>query len=144
MAHEKLFHVGVKGLITNAEGKILVLNVNTARFRDKTDEGHWDIPGGRIQVGSDVKETLTREITEETGVSAISDIGFFTAVISNLQIPISETERVGLVLMIYKVTIPEDSQIVLNEENTEYEWVTPAEAALRLAVKYPAEFTSLL
>jgi hypothetical protein len=44
MASEKLFHVGVKALIVNSEGKILVMK--TVAWYGAI--AHWDIPGGRI------------------------------------------------------------------------------------------------
>ena len=143
MAHEKLFHVGVKGLMTNTQGEILLLEVNTARFK-KAAAPHWDIPGGRIQVGQSARDALAREIEEEIGVTDIGEPEFFTAVISNMEIPLSDTETAGLVLMVYKVEIPGDSAIKLSEEHLSYEWVSAQTAAERLAFKYPAEFTDKL
>ncbi|HEX8227285.1 MAG TPA: NUDIX domain-containing protein [Candidatus Saccharimonadales bacterium] len=144
MANEKLFHVGAKALITNDRGEVLVLKADPSRFLRKTDEAHWDIPGGRVQQGGDIKQTLAREIAEETGVTDISDVTFLSAVVSNIEIPISDTQQVGLILMIYSVSIPAGSRIVLSEENTEYAWVSKPEAAVRLAFKYPPEFIDIL
>jgi cell division protein FtsX len=67
-----------------------------------------------------------------------------TQVKSNFDIPLSDTERVGLVLMVYTMTLPADSTIKISEEHTEYVWVPKQEAARRLGHKYPAEFTELL
>lgn len=139
---EKLFHVGVKGLISNAAGKILLLEVDTSTFKNRTP--HWDIPGGRIQVGQGVQEALAREVEEELGVTEIGTPEFFTAVISNIEIPVSDTEKVGLVLMVYKVKIPADAEITLSAEHTGFEWVSPDVAAERLAHKYPKDFTNKL
>ncbi len=141
MSEEKLFQVGVKALITNKEGKILVLD--SGGWHLKHHKRHWDIPGGRIKEGHSVLDTLQREIEEETGITQIKDPEFFTAVISNLS-SLHENQAVGLVLMIYKIKIPENSKIVLSEEHTAYEWVDRKEAAKRLAYKYPPEFTGLL
>ena len=46
--------------------------------------------------------------------------------------------------MIYRVTIDPASKITISDEHLAYEWVTPTEAAQRLANKYPMEFTDLL
>src|ERR1700744_177543 len=96
---EKLFHVGVKALIISEEGKVLLLNVNTAHFRDDKTP-HWDIPGGRVQEGQSALETLKREVVEETGIEQIEKAEYLTGVISNIEIPISDTEKVGLVLVV--------------------------------------------
>lgn len=140
---EKLFHVGVKALIFNREGKALLFEVNTSKFKgDKI--AHWDIPGGRIQEGQTASEALAREIEEEAGITESSEPEFYTSVISNIEIPISDTERVGLVLMVYKVQIADSIEIRLSDEHLKYEWVDLSEAAVRLGYKYPLEFTNLL
>ncbi len=142
MTNEKLFQVGIKALITNGEGKILVLDSGEWHLKHQTR--HWDIPGGRIQEGHSVLETLQREVEEETGIKKISNPEFFTAVVSNFKdVPI-DGHMVGLLLMVYKVIIPENSKIVLSNEHSGYEWVDKKEAAKRLAYKYPLEFTTLL
>ncbi len=141
MATEKLFQVGVKALITNSDAKILVLD--SGDWHLKHQKRHWDIPGGRVQEGHSVQETLQREIGEETGIKKIESSDFFTAVVSNHQIPF-EDKMLGLVLMVYKVKIPAKSQIKLSDEHTDYEWVSKKEASKRLAQKYPPQFTKLL
>ena len=140
MAKEKLFHIGVKALITNGHDKILVLR--TIPFQNAAV--HWDIPGGRIKEGDTVDETLRREVMEETGVLHITQIEFVTAVVSNIAIPVPGLGNVGLLLMIYTAHIPGDAAITLSEEHTTYEWVDHAEAAERLRYKYPDTFTALL
>lgn len=142
MAQEKLFYVGVKGLIENQEGKILLLLADVTKHRNNT-EPYWDIPGGRIKEGDSVLETLQREIDEETGMKA-GNPEFMTAVVSNHQIPIEGDKWAGLVLIIYKVTISGSDKVTISEEHSDYEWVTKAEAKQRLQHKYPKEFIDLL
>jgi 8-oxo-dGTP pyrophosphatase MutT (NUDIX family) len=139
---EKLFQVGVKALITNDKDEILVLDSGEWHLKNQTQ--HWDVPGGRIQEGHTALETLRREVEEETGIKEVIDPQFFTAAVSNFKdIPVGE-HKVGLLLMIYKVKIPKNSQIKLSHEHSGYEWVSRKEAAKRLAYKYPPEFTDLL
>jgi 8-oxo-dGTP diphosphatase len=138
----KLFNVGIKGLVENAEGKILVLKSSLKGHRLPT-KVYWDIPGGRIEEGEQILEVLKREIEEETGITKIHGPELFTVVISNHEIPF-EDKILGLVLIVYKVNIPKNSKIKLSDEHTAYEWVDKAEAAKRLGHKYPAEFTQLL
>lgn len=141
MSKEKLFHVGVKALIQNVEGRILLLH--SPGWAKNNTPPHWDIPGGRVQERQNILSALKREIQEETNITDISDPAFLTAVIANHEIP-HEGRMLGLVLMIYKVTVPPGSRIILSSEHTDYEWVDKQEAAKRLSNKYPTEFTSLL
>lgn len=141
MSKEKLFQVGVKALIENESGKILLLD--SGDWHLKHQERHWDIPGGRIKEGHSALDTLKREVEEETGFTQVLDPSFFTAVISNFEFK-AEGHNVGLLLMIYRVGVPPNINVVLSEEHSGYEWVDRKEAAKRLAYKYPSEFTNLL
>lgn len=141
MSNEKKFWVGIKALIEDEQGRILLMYA--PGWPQKKIEPHWDIPGGRIEQGMSVEATLMREIGEETGITKIESSEFFSGVISNHNIDFGH-EIIGLVLMIYKVKIPANSRIKLSDEHTKYEWTEPKDAAKRLAHKYPPEFTSLL
>ncbi|MBI4034435.1 NUDIX hydrolase [Candidatus Saccharibacteria bacterium] len=142
MTREKLFQVGVKALITNARGQILLLDSGDWHLNHQ--KRHWDIPGGRIKEGHDALDTLRREVEEEIGIKKFGRPEFFTATISNFQdIPVNG-RKVGLLLMVYKVRIPAGSIIKLSEEHTGYKWVSRKEAAKMLVYKYPDEFTRLL
>lgn len=142
MAREQLFFVGVKGLIQDVQGRFLLLLADVSTHRKNT-EAYWDIPGGRIKEGQSMLETLEREILEETGIRAAAP-QFLTAVVSNHEIPLESGGNAGLVLMVYRVTIPEGSKVELSEEHTDYEWVKASEAKRRLAHKYPTEFIDRL
>ena len=143
MSKEKLFYVGVKALVQNDQGEILVLK-SSLRNHSAGVVIYWDIPGGRIEEGGNALDTLKREMEEETGIKEISEVKFKTVVISHHEIPIDESRNAGLVLMLYTVKISPDAEIILSDEHTEYGWVEPGVAAERLANKYPAEFTSTL
>jgi 8-oxo-dGTP pyrophosphatase MutT (NUDIX family) len=145
MANAKLFFVGIKGFIEDSAGKILLLKADVTKYRGNV-EPYWDIPGGRIDEdeADDVLGTLKREIREETGVAKIVEYEFLTAVISNHEIPLEGEKKAGLVLMVYKVKIPDNSKVVLSKEHVAYEWVSRAEAKKRLAHKYPQEFIDQL
>lgn len=55
----KEFGVSVKAVVINNEGKILIC---------KSERGIWDLPGGRMNEGETIAETLSREVKEELGV----------------------------------------------------------------------------
>ena len=64
---EKKQKMVVLGIIENCENNILV----SQRFDPKIKEAHlkWDVPGGTNEFGESLKETLIREIQEETGLN---------------------------------------------------------------------------
>ena len=142
MAKDKFFLVGVKALIENADSEVLLLRAGPNR-NPLVKDSFWDIPGGRIKEGQDAIRALMQEIKEETSINKIENISFYASVISNHEL-LYEDKKVGLVLMIYKVEIRQNSKIKLSDEHVEYEWVNKTEAAKRLSHKYPAEFAQLL
>lgn len=52
------FYVSMKGVIIN-DDKVLLL---------RKPRGAWDLPGGRLGIGENPKQCLTREVREETGL----------------------------------------------------------------------------
>ncbi len=143
MAKEKLFFIGVKALIEDSQEEILLFN--SPGWAQQKVSPHWDMPGGRINIGEDLLTALRREIFEETGIKKYSSPVFFTATISNHITDHKEHNfKVGLAIFVYKLRIPELKQLKISDEHTEFEWVEKKEAAKRLANKYPPEFTNLL
>lgn len=139
-----MFQVGVKALIEDEPGKILIFRADTTYDHPEGVEPYWDIAGGRIKEGQNVEQALSREIEEETGITKIESFEFFTAVISNHEIRLDDGTKTGLVLMVYKVRIPKDAKIKLSPEHDKYEWADKKVAAKRLENKYPPEFTNLI
>lgn len=82
---EDKFHLGIKALIRNSSGRILLLKVNKEKLKGFQGEPYWDIPGGRIQKGSTVDETLIREVEEEIGAKEIKNIKPFSMVLSKIR-----------------------------------------------------------
>ena len=71
MSKEKLFQVGVKALIEDESGKVLVFRADTTYEHPEGVEAYWDIAGGRIKEGQNVEQALKREVEEETGIKKI-------------------------------------------------------------------------
>lgn len=137
--NEDLFHLGIKALIMNNIGQVLLLKVNPENLKGYTGEPYWDIPGGRIQFGSNVEDTLKREVEEETGITDLKIIKPFSMILSNIRIPQGK-KTVGLILFSYLCESNQLANIKLSKEHIEYKWFYTTEASVLLKVKYTAEF----
>lgn len=140
---EMMFYIGVKALIEDKKGRILLFH--SPGWSQQNIQPHWDLPGGRIDVGENLLTALKREIYEETGIKKYSKPQFFYATISHhLTTHKIYDFKVGLAILVYKIKIPGSSEFKISDEHTKYEWVTPKEAGKRLSEKYPNDFTQLL
>lgn len=137
---EDLFHLGVKAIIRNEEGKILLLKVNPKELRGNQFGVYWDIPGGRIHKGESPEETLKRELKEETGIDSITSFAPFLMVLSSMRVPVGDA-TVGLILAVYLCEIGKEIKVILSHEHTEANWFSTKEASEFLKVKYPKELT---
>jgi 8-oxo-dGTP diphosphatase len=68
---DPLHSVAVSGLVTEAAGRVLLVNVV---------ERDWELPGGRVEQGEDLLSALHREILEEAGcgVEIGAPVGLYT------------------------------------------------------------------
>ena len=64
------FTIGVFGLITNDEGKVLLCH--------RTDMDLWNLPGGALEFGEAPWEGVIREVREETGLDV--EVESFTGI----------------------------------------------------------------
>lgn len=137
---EDLFHVGIKALIRNEEGKILLFETN---IKGSVLQPHWDFPGGRIHQNERISETLKREIEEETGLKDFSIGDLLYSGISNFRIPYDQRD-IGLVLFVYDCKINDKDKITLSNEHFSFDWFAPKEAAELLKIKYSFELTQII
>lgn len=154
MAGEIKFHLGIKAIIRNAEGRLLLLKSRRERAPGPAGPACWDFPGGRVEWGSAVRDaatgkilweeterrTLEREVEEETGLTGRAEITPFSFVFSNLTYPAETGETVALLLRAYLCSIADLGTITLSDEHAGYGWFPPQEAAALLSVKYPGDF----
>ncbi len=62
---ELVFGLAVRALITDEDGKILIIKRSTS---SKTNPGKWELPGGKVDQGEPFDQALIREVFEETNL----------------------------------------------------------------------------
>ena len=100
--------VSCAGLVTNDEGKILLVN---SPWRG------WEYPGGLIEPGETFQQALKREIREEAGVEV--EILSFIGICKNLEKNIINIDFSCRYI---------GGNLTTSEESTEVIWATPEEA----------------
>ena len=100
--------VSCAGLVTNAEGKILLV---------KSPMRGWEYPGGLIEPGETFQQALRREIREESGVEV--EITGFVGICKNVEKDIVNID------FTCRYT---GGDLTTSDESTEVIWATPEEA----------------
>ena len=137
MRQEKLFYLGVKALIRNPSGSVLLLS-----SKRSNGEEFFDLPGGRINRGETPLEALTREIQEETGISDVEIGRHLGMAQTEVAIPITSTETGGLVLSVYACLVP-DITTLIPEEGVTLDWYQPGAVTKKLS-NYPIVLRSAI
>lgn len=94
----------------------------TRRAPNDSFGGMWDFPGGRMNIGEQPYETAVREIAEEVGLNLQS---------GRLRTAVSERGLHGewVTFLVYGFSYSGDpSAIRLDEDHTEYRWLSFDEA----------------
>jgi 8-oxo-dGTP diphosphatase len=105
--------VGVKVLLKNREGKYLLMR----RSPQSAAPGKWDMPGGRINVGSTLMENLAREVREETGL----ELRGIPQLIAAQDLMPKPNIDIHCIRLTYICDAPEGEPHV-SEEHTEHRW----------------------
>ena len=146
--NEDCFHLGIKAIIRNGQGKVLLLEVNPASLKNHTGPTYWDLPGGRMNRNETVEETLRREISQETNIPHVRIVAPLTMILSKIRIPLVDIrlplKDVGLILWLYLCEAQTVKEVEISDEHLRAQWFTPAEAATLLCVKYPEQATDAI
>ncbi len=94
--------------------------------------GHWDFVKGNIEKGETFKQTVLREIREETGILDITFVDGFEDKIEY------HYQRDGQVIhkeVVFFVSNTKTDQIVLSHEHLDYTWLNYNDALGKLTYK---------
>lgn len=100
--------VSVAGIVVNDEGKVLVIR--------RRDNGHWEPPGGVLEMSETFEEGARREILEETGIAV--RVERLTGVYKNM--------KRGIVALVFRC-VPLDEPSRATDEASEVRWMTLGE-----------------
>ncbi|MEI7673666.1 MAG: NUDIX hydrolase, partial [Deltaproteobacteria bacterium] len=106
--------VAVRIIVMDRNGCILLLK----RANSKYGEGQWCLPGGKLDYGDTPECTVEKELSEET--SLVSNNIEFLFYQNSLPI---QPGKMHCVNLYFRCTATGD--VRLNEENSEFVWVTP-------------------
>ena len=137
---EAKFFIGIKAL-TNKKNKILVLKAGPLETK-YTKKNFWDLPGGRIKIGHNVRDTIRREVREELGISSrnLKIMDVFDASVSKFKVG-----KFFLMLITYRCKLLNDRiKFKLSQEHSDYKWVDASEAKKLLSTKFANSFIGRL
>lgn len=110
-------------VVRNDDGAVLIcrMPLNRGVF-----PGQWALPGGGVEPGETIDEALSREVREELGVEVTSSRPlFFKDLLHEKTFPSGERRLVYMVFLLFECRVS-SSALTLNDEFSEYAWVSPA------------------
>jgi len=108
MAATPKHSVSVAGIVVRDDGRVLVIK--------RDDNGHWEAPGGVLELDESFEAGVRREVLEETGLEVT--VERLTGVYKNL--------THGIVALVYRCR-PVDGEPHATEEASEIHWMTKEE-----------------
>ncbi len=109
------YWVGAKAFVYN---KKLKKFLTIKRSYGDTSAGMWENPGGKKEINEDIRDTLKRELLEETGI-VVEDYRMLYASSIN--------EERNPFMIIGFLVVTEQEKIELSYEHIEYRWVDKEE-----------------
>ncbi|MDB5260457.1 MAG: 7,8-dihydro-8-oxoguanine triphosphatase [Candidatus Nomurabacteria bacterium] len=116
MNETKLF-VAMKACIINEKNQILIVRESDS-YKDGSQVGKWDVPGGRINPDETLEEALRREVKEETNLILKS----YTLLDVHDTFANKHNEKWHIVRLFY-ITKCEEGIINLSKDHDAYDWV---------------------
>lgn len=101
--------VSVAGVVVDGAGRALLVR--------RRDNGHWEPPGGVLELAESIPEGLRREVREETGLEVEPER--LTGVYKHM--------TRGIVAMVFRCRVTA-GHLAVGPESAAFRWVEPAEA----------------
>jgi 8-oxo-dGTP diphosphatase len=117
--------VSVAGAVVDRQGRMLAIR--------RRDNGHWEPPGGVLELHETIEDGLIREVQEETGLIVAPEQ--LTGVYKNM-------ER-GIVALVFRCTIA-GGELCHTDETREIAWLTADEIKNRMDEAYAVRLLDAL
>lgn len=108
--------------------------------------GHWEFSKGHIEEGESNKETVKREIEEETGIKEIKIISGFEEYIkyffrSSYGLKDEEKKKASWIfkLVVFYLAQTKEIEVKISEEHKDFIWLPFEDALLKLTYKNAKE-----
>ncbi|GGP03303.1 NUDIX domain-containing protein [Nonomuraea glycinis] len=108
MDHPARHSVSVAGVIIDDQGRALLTQ--------RRDNGHWEAPGGILELDEDITTGLLREVREEAGLEV--EPMALTGVYKNMQR--------GIVALVFRCRMT-GGELIETDETRAFRWVTADE-----------------
>jgi 8-oxo-dGTP diphosphatase len=109
--------VSVAAVITDDHDRALLIQ--------RADNGHWEPPGGVLELGETIEDGLRREVREETGLDIEPEQ--LTGVYKNM--------TRGIIALVFRAKIT-GGQLARTDESVGFRWVAAAEVSELAAEAY--------
>lgn len=130
MKTEQIYHLGVKAIIQNTNGEVLIL-----KRKGKGADG-WDLPGGRVQQDENIRDTLIREVKEETGLVYLDNICPYGIFLTPIRIELGESQFARLLLYCHTCSIMDGQSVKLSSEHDSFLWTSWEKAKTLLSLDF--------
>lgn len=126
---------GIAVIIKNKDGEVLLMQRG---FAARSEHGHWENPGGEIEVDENSKEAAVREIKEELGVDVE-----ITKLLYSDEFPLSSEETIWTI-DVFEGIIYAEPRIQEPDKCSDIKWFSLDKlASLPLASYTRADFKKL-
>ncbi|MFZ3497401.1 NUDIX hydrolase [Streptomyces sp. 5.8] len=120
-----LHSVSVAGAVVRDDGRLLAIR--------RADNGHWELPGGVLELIEAPEDGVRREVLEETGIQV--EVDRLTGVYKNM--------TRGIVALVFRCK-PSGGTERTSEESTSVAWLSPEEITARMSEVYAVRLLDAL
>jgi 8-oxo-dGTP diphosphatase len=106
----------VRIIVPDSSGRVLILR----RRNTSSGPGSWCLPGGKVDYGSTIEETIAKELQEETALDCTEWRFLFWQ--DSLPAPEAPMHCINLY---FECTV--SGTVTVNEESSEYAWIGSSE-----------------
>mgnify|MGYP005757745545 CR=1 FL=1 len=115
---EEKFGIAIKCLLKNEYNKYLILKKTQEEAKNDASENLYDIPGGRMEYGEDIIDTLVREVFEETGIKL--KLNQIEKILNAKSI--IRKDGLNLVVITYIANV-KNCSVKISSEHSEFYWI---------------------